>query len=221
MGNGRKSIRVLLVDDHPVVRKGLGMLIEREMDMTICAEAESATDALSAVSEHEPDLVVMDISLKNSNGLGLLKDLHIRAPKLPVLVLSIHDEAVYAERVIRAGARGYIMKQEATDRVLAAIRRVLQGEVYLSEKAQSRMFDLSRRSQVKGATPIGLLSDRELEIFELTGQGLGTRRIAEQLNVSIKTIESHVARIKEKLGIKSHTELVQQAILWLSNEHRG
>jgi len=211
----------MLVDDHPVVRKGLCLLIEREPDMTVCAEAEDAADALRGAIEKKPDLVIMDISLKNSNGLELLKDFRVQLPDLPVLVLSIHDEMVYAERVLRAGARGYIMKHEAMDRVLAAIRQVLRGDIYLSEKMQSRVFDLVRHPHSKANLPLTQLTDRELEVFELIGRGQGTRQIADHLNISVKTVEFHISRIKDKLGLKHHVELIQQAALWISNENRN
>jgi len=212
--------RILLTDDHPVMRKGLSLLIQHEPDMMVCAEAEDADGALRAVAEQKPDLAVVDISLKNSSGLELIKELHRRAPQMPVLVLSIHDENLYAERALQAGARGYVMKQEATECVLDAIRVVARGELYLTEHAQSRLLRHAGRDRGGGKALVATLSNRELEVFELVGRGQNTRAMAEQLDISVKTVESHVARIKEKLDLKNHTELLQQATLWLSEEQR-
>jgi len=212
--------RILLTDDHPVMRKGLSLLIQHEPDMMVCAEAEDADGALRAVAEQKPDLAVVDISLKNSSGLELIKELHRRAPQMPVLVLSIHDENLYAERALQAGARGYVMKQEATECVLDAIRVVARGELYLTENAQSRLLRHAGRDRGGGKALVSTLSNRELEVFELVGRGQNTRAMAEQLDISVKTVESHVARIKEKLDLKNHTELLQQATLWLSEEQR-
>lgn len=214
-----KRIRVLLVDDHPVVRQGLRLLIEREKDLTVCGEAEDAPTALRLIQERKPDLVVVDISLKGGNGLDLLKDLRATVPTLPVLVLSIHDENVYAERVLRAGARGYIMKQEATEKVLHAIRRILQGELSLSENVQRRIIQAAGR-QEKTLSPLETLSDRELEVFELVGEGLGTQQVAKHLSLSVKTVETHCARIKSKLNLKNHIALLQAATLWVTQEDK-
>jgi DNA-binding NarL/FixJ family response regulator len=214
--------RVLLIDDHPIVRQGLGLLIDREPDLCICGEAENAHSALHAVSTLRPDIVVLDISLPGPDGLDVLKEIRIRSGSLPVLILSMHDESIYAERALRAGANGYIMKQEATEKVLIAIRKILRGEVYLSDRLTSNML----QQFVHGAdaaknSPLVHLSDRELEIFRLIGEGHSTRQIADQLHLSVKTIESHQAHIKEKLALKSGRELVQHAIEWTVNLSGG
>jgi DNA-binding NarL/FixJ family response regulator len=207
--------KVLLVDDHPIVRQGLTEMINHEKDLTVCGTAEDLHKALDQISVLGPDLVVVDISLKGSNGIELLKNIKVRYPKMRVLMLSMHDESLYAIRALRAGASGYIMKQEATEKVLTAIRQVLKGEVYLSDKMEKRMMQqLVGGRAVRTGSPIEDLSDRELEVFGLIGQGHGTRQIAEELHLSIKTIESHRAHIKEKLNLKNAAELVQHAIQW-------
>ena len=208
-----KKSKVFLVDDHPIVRQGLALLINREPDMLVCGEADSASSALQSIPSVSPDVVVLDISLDGPDGLDLLKSIRLKEPILPVLMLSMHDESSYAERSLRAGANGYIMKQEATEKVLVAIRRILQGKVYLSERLTNRMLE----KYVHGSTPsrndpLATLSDRELEVFRLIGAGHSTRQIADQLHVSVKTIESYQAHIKEKLGLRNARELVQHAI---------
>lgn len=207
--------RILLVDDHPIVRQGLEEMINHEKDLMVCGTAEDLHQALEQINVLKPDLVVVDISLKGSNGIELLKNIKVRYPKLLVLMLSMHDESLYAVRALRAGASGYVMKQEATERVLVAIRQVLNGEIYLSEKMEKKMMQqLVGGRTARTGSPLEDLSDRELEVFGLIGQGHGTRQIAEQLHLSIKTIESHRAHIKEKLNLKNATELVQHAIQW-------
>ena len=206
---------ILLVDDHPIVRQGLAEMIDQQPDIHVCGTAEDVHKALDAVEKYKPDLVIADISLKGSNGIELLKNIKIRYPRMLVLVLSMHDESLYAVRALRAGAAGYIMKQEATEKVLTAIRQVLNGEIYLSEKMEKKMMhQLVGGRTTRTGSPIEDLSDRELEVFGLIGQGHGTRQIAEELHLSIKTIESHRAHIKEKLHLKNATELVQHAIQW-------
>ncbi len=207
--------RILLVDDHPIVRQGLSELINNEKDVAICGTAEDLNSALEAIENLKPDLVIVDISLRGSNGIELLKNIKVRHPKMLVLMLSMHDESLYAVRALRAGASGYIMKQEATEKVLTAIRQVLRGEIYLSEKMEKKMMQqLVGGRAARSGSPLEDLSDRELEVFNLIGQGHGTRQIAEELHLSIKTIESHRAHIKEKLNLKNATELVQYAIQW-------
>jgi len=208
--------KVFLVDDHPLVREWLSQLIEREQDLAVCGEAEDTQEALEKIEQTRPDIVVADISLKNTHGLELVKDLQARLPSLPVLVLSMHDESLYAERVLRAGAKGYITKQEATKKILQAVRQVLNGQIYISEKMASRMV----HKMVLGRTaspqsPIERLTDRELEVFQLIGRGQGTRRIAEELHLGVKTVESYRARIKEKLKLEDGTQLLQHAIQWV------
>jgi DNA-binding NarL/FixJ family response regulator len=217
-----KKHRVLLVDDHPIVRQGLALLIDRENDLSVCGEAEGAHSAFHAVATLRPDIVVLDISLSGPDGLDVLKEIRAKTTHLPVLILSMHDESIYAERAMRAGANGYIMKQEATEKVLIAIRRILQGEVYLSDRLTNSML----RQYVRGiapaqASPLENLTDRELEVFRLIGGGHGTRQIADQLHVSVKTIESYQAHIKDKLALKNARELLQHAIEWSVNLNSG
>ena len=209
--------KVFLIDDHPIVRQGLALFIDREPDLMVCGEADGATSALQAIREAAPDFVVLDISLDGPDGLELLKTLRVRYPNLPVLVLSMHDEAVYAERALRAGANGYIMKQEATDRVLTAIRHILSGDVYLSDRLTKRMLQQFVNGSVSPRDPLAKLSDRELEVYRLIGAGHSTRQIADELHVSTKTIESYQAHIKEKLALRNARELVQHAVEWSVN----
>jgi DNA-binding NarL/FixJ family response regulator len=210
----RKS-KVFLVDDHPLVREHLTALLQLQPDLEVCGEAADAPEALECIRREQPDLVVLDISLKRSHGLELLKQLKESQPKVAVLILSMHDELLYAERALRAGARGYITKEEASTKVLSAIRKVLSGEVYLSERMAARMM----KKMVGGApskvgSPLEVLTDRELEIFQMIGRGLGTKQIADELRLGIKTVESYRARIKDKLQLADGNELLQQAIHW-------
>jgi DNA-binding NarL/FixJ family response regulator len=211
--------KVFVVDDHPIVRQGLALLINRESDLVVCGEAEDAQTAVQAVATVKPDILVVDISLSGPDGLDLLKDIRTKYAELPVLILSMHDESIYAERALRAGAQGYIMKQEATDKVLVALRRILSGEIYVSERIANRM--LQRYIGGPGAgrpSSIADLTDRELEVFRLIGEGHSTRQIAEELHISVKTVESYQAHIKEKLSLRSARELVQHAIQWSTSE---
>ncbi len=210
--------KVLIVDDHPILRHGISMLINQENDLSVCGEAEDAHQGLEAIASLRPDIVIIDISLKDINGLELIKNIKVRYPKLPILVLSMFDESLYAERVLRAGAKGYIMKQEATEKVVTAIRKVLKDEIYVSDSMAARMLHkLAGGMNVKGTTPIEILSDRELEVFQLIGQGLGTRQIAKKLQRSIKTIESYRAHIKEKMKFEHSSELIHHAIEWVKS----
>lgn len=205
--------KVLLVDDHPILRQGLAQLLGQEKDIFICGQFEEASKALEAVTQLKPDAAIVDISLKGSSGIELLKNIKVQFPRMLVLVLSMHDESLYAERALRAGASGYIMKQEPPDQVLVALRKVLGGEIYLSPAMNSKlMHQLVSGRPTETGSLIERLSDRELEIFGLIGQGRGTRQIAEQLHLSVKTVESHRAHIKEKLNLKNATELVHRAI---------
>ncbi len=211
--------KVFLVDDHPIVRQGLTLLINQERDLTVCGEAEEMHSALQSIESAKPDIVVLDISLNGPDGLDLLKHLRSRHPKLPVLMLSMHDESIYAERTLRAGANGYIMKQEATEKVLIALRRILSNEIYVSDRIANNMLrHYVRGDQGAQSSPVTELSDRELEIFRLIGQGHATRQIANELHLSIKTVESYQAHIKEKLSLHSARELVQHAIRWTAND---
>jgi DNA-binding NarL/FixJ family response regulator len=215
--NGRH--KVLVVDDHPIVRQGLTQLIGQENDLYVIGGAEDAPAALDAIEKLQPDIALVDISLRETNGIELIKDIKIRHPRLPVLVLSMHQETFYAERVLRAGARGYVTKEEATERVVQAIRQVLSGQVYLSDRMASKMLSklVEGRPGTDGMS-IERLSDRELEVFEFIGHGLTTRQISQRLNRSIKTVESHRANIKRKLKLQNATELLQYAVQWVQSE---
>jgi DNA-binding NarL/FixJ family response regulator len=211
--------RILVVDDHPIVRQGLALLINREADLLVCGEAEDAMGAMHVLASAKPDVLIVDLSLSGPDGLDLLKNIRTTHPALPVLILSMHDELIYAERALRAGANGYIMKQVATEKVLVAVRRILAGEIYVSDRIANRMLKhyitgsgTTRRSSIAD------LSDRELEVFRLIGEGHGTRQIAEELHISIKTVESYQAHIKDKLSLRSSRELMQHAIQWNMNE---
>ena len=212
--------RVLLVDDHPILRKGLAQMINMEQDLTVCGEAEEAGKAFELVGTLTPDVAVVDISLKTGNGIELVKNIKARYPELPILVLSMHDESLYAERALRAGSLGYIMKEEATEQVLVAIRRVLKGEIFLSEKMKSRMLQqltTGGRNKVV-VSPIENLTDRELEVFRLIGEGRSTRQIAGELHLSVRTVEAYREYIKSKLNLRNATELVQHAFHWVHHE---
>jgi DNA-binding NarL/FixJ family response regulator len=217
-----KKYRVLLVDDHPIIRQGLSLLIDREPDLSVCGEADGSHSAIHAVTTLRPDLVILDISLSGPDGLDVLKEIRMKTASLPVLILSMHDETIYAERAMRAGANGYIMKQEATEKVLVAIRRILQGDVYLSDRLTNTMLQqYVRGAPAARSSPLLNLTDRELEVFRLIGVGHGTRQIADELHLSVKTIESYQAHIKEKLALRNARELVQHAIEWTVNLNGG
>ncbi len=207
--------RVMLVEDHPVVRHGLANLIDDEPDLAVCCGAESMSQALEMVGQHKPDIVVVDIALGDGSGLELIKQLHDLHPDLPLLALSMHDEAVYGERAIRAGAKGYIMKKEAMDKVMTAIRRVLDGEIYVSDKMASRMVrKFIHPEKAAEQSQLGTLSDREFQVFTHIAQGVGPTEIAQKLGVSIKTVETHREHIKQKLALKSAAELTRYALQW-------
>lgn len=213
MTTKKKKAGVLLVDDHPIVREGLEKVINAEADLIVCGEAESAVRALRAIEKLKPDLAIVDISLHELNGIELIKDLKIRHPKLPVLVLSAHDEFLYAERCLHAGAKGYIMKHETGQKLLRAIRTVLRGEIYLSQAMTKQMLQMVTTTRVgKPVSFLKSLSDREFEIFEFIGKGKRTKAIAEILHLSPKTVEYHRENIKRKLGVKTATELLEKAI---------
>jgi DNA-binding NarL/FixJ family response regulator len=207
--------RILIVDDHPLLRKGIAALINQEADLSVVAEAADAQEAMKLLETEAFELVTVDISLPGSDGIELVRLIHQRYPRVPTLVLSMHDELLYAERALRAGAMGFIMKQEAADTILHAIRRVLEGHTHVSERIATRMIK-KLTSTTKEPTPRSLdcLSDRELTVFRMIGQGRTTRQIAEELHVSIKTVESHRAHLKEKLGVSSGAELVRCACVW-------
>jgi len=205
--------KIFLVDDHPIVRQGLAQLINSEADLAVVGQGEDAYQSIRAIRESQPHLVLVDVSLKDSDGIELLKELKAQSPDLPVLVVSMHDETLYAERALRAGAGGYVMKQESPETLLAAIRTVLAGEVYVSSKMGASLLRHMVRGQKRGGgLPMDRLTDRELEVFRMIGAGHSVKEIAEKLFLSIKTVEAHREHIKEKLNIKSSAELLRFAI---------
>jgi len=211
--------RVLIVDDHPVFRHGIGTLIGSAEEFMICGEAASAPAALEAMRTLKPDVALLDISLPGTNGIELIKLMKAEQPKLPILILSMYDESLYALRALRAGAMGYIMKAEALNQVLAAIKKVLGGEIHVSDKFREQLIFKAVHSVEGGmGSPVDKLSDRELEVLELLGRGFGTKEIAGDLHLSVKTIETHRAHIKEKLGFKDAGEMVRFAIDWTAQE---
>ncbi len=210
--------RILLVDDHPMVRERLAEVIQREPDLAVCGEAEDCFGALELIAASRPRLVIVDLTLKQSHGIELIKDIRSRHPEVLMLVLSMHDELLHAERAIRAGAKGYITKQEATRKIMLAIRTVLDGGVYLSEKMAARIATSAVGSARKeGGLPMTRLSDRELRVFEMIGQGRSTRQIADELHLDMRTIETYRSRIKDKLNLSNATELLQYAIRWMQD----
>ena len=213
--SSKKTTRILVVDDHPLFRAGLAQFISREPGLEVCGEAEDAKAALRLAGELKPDLVTLDLSLKDTRGTGLLKDLQSRYPTLPVLIVSMHDEALYAERSLRAGAKGYLNKQQADATVVEAIQRILAGGVYVSDTVSNRVMSRMVGGGDPKGEPIDRLSDRELEVFQMIGSGLGTRQVAEQLHLSVKTIETYRANIMQKLGLNGANELVLHAVRWV------
>lgn len=218
----KKVRRVLIVDDHPIVRQGLRRLIDQEEDLSVCGEAETVRDARAAIKEHNPDAIIVDISLKQGDGIELVRDARAHYPTLPILVLSMHDETIYAERMLSAGANGYIMKQAASEQFLVAVRRVLEGGIYVSEAVGNSMIQkFASGGSYISSNPIDRLSNRELQILHLIGKGSSTRETAEALNLSIKTVESHRQRIKRKLNLTTGAQLVQYAVNWFSGREGG
>ncbi|HRE05428.1 MAG TPA: response regulator transcription factor [Opitutaceae bacterium] len=212
--------RLFLVDDHPVTRQGVAALINQELDLEVCGEADSAPQALQLIQAGAPDLAVVDITLKTTSGIELLKNLRAVMPDLPVLIMSMHDESLYAERALRAGAKGYIMKHEASARILTAVRQVLAGELFLSDRMKEKMLHRlvkSRKDEV--VFSIDTLSDREMEVFQLIGNGYSTRQIAGKLNLSVKTIDSYREHLKLKLRLEKGADLVRHAIQWVKSEN--
>jgi DNA-binding NarL/FixJ family response regulator len=207
--------RILVVDDHPMMREGLTNLIGNQTDLEVCGEAETAAEALEKIASAKPDVVLADITLPGKSGLELVKDIAAMHPRVATLVVSMHDESVYAERVLRAGGRGYIMKREGGKRILAAVRQVLAGEIAVSEKMSAKILQIfSGRRDDAPHSPIEQLTDREFEVFQLIGRGKSTRQMAETLHLSAKTVEVHRAHIKEKLQIKTAPELISYAARW-------
>lgn len=213
--------RIFIVEDHPVMRQGYEFLIGQDLGLEICGGTGAADEARLQVPEVNPDLVIVDLAIKGGSGLDLIKDLKAQLPDLRVLVVSMYDESLYADRVIQAGARGYLMKNQAHDRVNEAIHKVLDGGIYLSQAMRDEML-LKRvgRSKDSAGSPVDQLSDRELEVFEFLGQGLSTREIAEHLMLSTKTVNSYRLRLREKLGIDTNAELRRRAVIWLEHEAR-
>lgn len=210
---------MFVVDDHPVFRDGLIRIVAAIPGLVVCGEADNAKDAFDAISRLNPDLVLMDINLPGKSGLELLQDVHAMQPELPVLTISMHDEQIYAERVLCAGGRGYIMKQEGPDKIREAIIKVLSGKVYASERTAAAILDaLSRPRSSASTSTLGKLTDRELEILRLTGQGKDNRAIAQELHISLKTVDTHRGHIKEKLGLKNGTELIHYAVRWVGEQ---
>src|SRR6266436_1775548 len=217
---GARKGRIFLVDDHPLVREGLANLINGQNDLIVCGEAEDSAEAIAGIGKTRPDVALIDISLKNESGLELIKNLENQFPLVAFIVLSMHDEALYAERALRAGARGYVMKRETTKSVLASIRRVLEGGVYVSERVVNAIVHrLGSSRKSPSSSPVELLSDRELEIFRLLGQGRTTSQIADDLHLSLKTVQAYCARAKEKFGVSSLGELLRAAIRWEDATH--
>jgi len=214
--------RVLIVEDHPIFRMGLRELINQEEELEVCDEADDVAGARKAISSSEPDIAIVDLSLRNSNGMDLIKELSGRDKQIPVVVLSMHDEKIYAERCLQAGAKGYIMKQEASLSVVKAIRSVLSGNCYVSERVMTQVIGrLQRDDEPVRTSPLDILTDRELEVFRLVGKGLTSGDIAKRLNLSVKTVGTYRERIKDKLGFKRCGELVRVAVLWTENQHEA
>jgi DNA-binding NarL/FixJ family response regulator len=209
---------VLIVDDHPIVRHGLKTMIDAEPDLVVCGEAQSDREARAVLREVNPDVMIVDVSLAQGDGMDLVREVHVQRPELPMLVLSMHDETIYAERLLAAGARGYIMKEAAYDQLLVALRKVLDGGVYLSAAMATRLG----RNGAQGpgsvtADPVGRLSNRELQVLSLIGRGLSSRQAAESLNVSVKTVESHRQSLKRKLNLATNAQLMQYSLKWYAS----
>lgn len=219
---GQTKRAILIVDDHPMLRRGLAALISGEPDLSVCGQAASSEEALRAIGQAKPDLVIIDLGLEGSDGLDLVKQIKAMDREILTMVLSMHDESLYAERAMQAGARGYLTKLQLDDTVLLAIRRVLDGGIYLSEKMSARLAAkyLAGRA-VKDGSPLAALSDRELEVLRLIGQGQGTREIAARLHLSPKTIESHRERLKQKLALESGSALIRRATHWVDTGEAG
>jgi DNA-binding NarL/FixJ family response regulator len=207
--------RILIVDDHPMMRDGLRQLISNEPDLEVCGEADDVAAALRQAEALKPDIAIVDITLRSSNGLELIKDLQIRSPKTAVLVLSMHDESLYAERVLRAGGRGYIMKQEGGKRIIDGLRQIASGRTFVSEAISAKILDSFSGHGRENKSPVEQLTDREFEVFQLIGQGLSTKEMADKLHVSVKTIEVHRVNIKEKLNTPTASDLIRFAVRWV------
>ncbi len=211
---GTGATKLLIVDDHPLVRSGIQSIIQMEPDLTVCGEAADHDEAMAAIAKHGPDLVLVDISLKKGNGLNLLKDIRLNHPDILTLAVSMHDEFTYAVRCLKAGAKGYIMKQAGTEKILEAIRAVLDGKTFLSEEMTQTAVD-QLGSETPAGSPVKILSNRELELFQLTGQGKEITEIAKIMNISPRTVEVHRSHIKKKLGLRTSTDIFQASYEWL------
>ncbi len=213
------KVRILIVDDHPITRQGIAALISQQPDLEVCGEADSAPRAIELVEKLRPRLVIADITLKSTNGIELTKNIKAQAPDVQVLILSMHDESLYAERALRAGATGYLMKHEASQKVVTAIQRMLHGDLYLSDKVKEKMLHRLVNHKAEAVVfPIDTLSDREMEVFQLIGNGYSTRQIAAKLNLSVKTIDSYREHLKLKLSLESGSDLVRYAIQWVKSD---
>lgn len=214
-GSKLTKYRIMVVDDHPIVRRGLRELVAEEPDLEVCAEAADVTEAMEQLEATRPDVVVVDLSLRSGHGLDLIRKIKAHNERIKILVSTMHDESLYAERTLRAGAAGYVNKQEAPDKMVDALRQVLRGEIYLSSQVASRLLLRLHGNQLPDGDPIERLSDRELEVFEMIGQGLATKQIAKKLSLSQKTIEAHREKIKAKLNLHNGTELTRYATQWV------
>lgn len=218
----RQARNILVVDDHPLVRKGVRALLAQESDLTVTAEASNRGETLDVLRKQKIDLVILDISLEGSDGIEITKAIRAEFGPLPILIVSMHDETLYAERALRAGANGYVMKDELADSIVKALRSIIEGRIYVSDNVRQKVLrDLTDHRAPVQSSPIERLSDRELEVFRRIGEGLGTREIAQQLHLSIKTIETYRAHIKEKLSLGTASELTRSAVSWVESELRG
>ena len=216
---GKTQTKILIVDDHPMMREGLRQIIGTESDLVVAGEAENAFQALDLVGKLQPDLVLVDITLPDKSGLELIKDLQAMHPRMPVLVISMHDETLYAERVLRAGGRGYIMKHEGGRKIMQGIRQVLSGQISVSEKMSARILEVfSGHRAGASSSPVENLTDREFEVFRHIGEGLSTREIAGEMRVSPKTVEAHRINVKRKLSLKTMSELIRYAVRWVESQ---
>ncbi len=216
-----KKAQIFLVDDHPLVRERLAQLIAQQPDLAVCGECEDGDECLRRLPQAKPDLLIVDLVLKHAHGIELIKEVRLRQPEMRILVLSMHDELVFAERALRAGAMGYVTKQETTDTIMSAIRQVLAGEIFLQERMATQMVGLLIRGpKIATGELISSLSDRELEIFQMLGDGLNTRQIADNLKLDVKTIETYRSRLKEKLQVDSSSRLLHKALQWMQKTER-
>ena len=216
-----KKKRVLIIDDHPAMRSGLGLLVKTQPDWEVCGEAGSAREGLDAIQKLKPTLALVDLALPDKSGLELLKDVRASDPDILMLVISSHDENLYAERALRAGARGYVMKEEASEVLIEAIGRVLRGQVYLSQRMSALMLEMMTGQKKKGLSPLEQLTDRELEVFTLIGEGVTTHDIADRLCISHRTVDAHRAHIRSKLKIPDSNALIRYAVRWVESEKGG